>query len=296
MLRWPKEGLFTEEEKTVWHNERSNYCLDFHGDPNEAKLVVLSDGNHHMALEEALKLFVKTYPEIEHIFYATTPPAPIVKLLKFGKLRMGNFILSVKPHLFISPPDVLDKLVEEGFLQGHKPFFQNSGNVLLIKKENPKKIFGITDLLKDNIRIFFSNPQTERASYLAYYDTFKRLAEKEGYDVSFLQEESDSKILYGKNIHHREAPQAVADGAADVAIVYYHLALRYIRIFPDTFDFIPLGGTKDEPEPLTGNIISQSNIGLIDKSSLWATELFNFLLSQEVSAIYSHHGLSVTTL
>ena len=37
--------------------------------------------------------------------------------------------------------------------------------------------------------------------------------------------EGSGPIVFGERIHHREAPQALADGKADVAMVYYHLAL-----------------------------------------------------------------------
>jgi len=30
----------------------------------------------------------------------------------------------------------------------------------------------------------------------------------------------------------------VADGRADTALVFYHLGLRYQRIFPEIFDFV----------------------------------------------------------
>ena len=63
--------------------------------------------------------------------------------------------------------------------------------------------------------------------------------------MSFLSDElSGTKVEYGERIHHREAPQAIMDGRADVAIVYYHLALGYTRIFPSLFEMVPLGGVS----------------------------------------------------
>ena len=53
ILEWPQEAarLQGSDEPSFGH-AGSNLCLDFHGDPKRAGLVVFSDGNHHMALEE----------------------------------------------------------------------------------------------------------------------------------------------------------------------------------------------------------------------------------------------------
>jgi hypothetical protein len=99
------------------------------------------------------------------------------------------------------------------------------------------------------------------------------------------------RILFGKRIHHREAPQALADDRADVAIVYYHLALRYIRIFPALFEMVPLGGTAFDPRAVSGNIISLTHAGIIGDGGRWGTKFLRFLTSDKVSAVYAYHGL-----
>lgn len=292
MLVWPEETISYSGDIPKWDHARSNLCLDFHGDPLAAKLVVFSDGNHHMALMETLQHFYEKNPEVEQIFYATTPPGPVLKLLKHGNLQIGNFILSVTPHVFISPPHVLDKLVNEGYMQQHIPFMRNRGNVLLIKKGNPKNILGISDLTRKDVRLFLSNPKTETVSYKGYVDTLKGIAAREGIDLAFLSDEfADTDVVYGERIHHREAPQAIVDGRADVAIVYYHLALRYTRIFPEMFEIIPLGGTAQDPRPVPENVINLTHVGMIGDGSRWGSQFLQFLSSNIVDEIYAHHGL-----
>ena len=98
----------------------------------------------------------------------------------------------------------------------------------------------------------------------------------------------------GERIHHREAPEAVAAGRADAAIVYYHLALRYVRIFPDIFDLVPLGGTASRPEPPQENCIAAIHMALVGDGGRWGAALMEFLLSRTVAAIYARHGLRHT--
>jgi len=281
-----------DEDIPFWGHGGTNLCLDFHGDPANAALVIFSDGNHHMALAETLNLFKELFPKMADIFYATTPPGPILTLLKHGRIKMGNLVLSVKPDLFISPPQVLDTLVAQGLMSSHIPFVKNKGNVILIKKGNPKNILNVGDLERSDIKIFMSNPHTESTSYLGYEKTINSIASEIGLGESFIQKKSTaSGIVYGDVIHHREAPHAVAGSMADAAIIYYHLALYYTRIFPSVFEYIPLGGTTDLPEPYPSNSVSLTHAGLIRGHRKQGRAFFEFLQTREVAQIYAEHGL-----
>lgn len=291
-LDWPEEQAGQDSQYLHWTQQGSNICLDFHGNPAEAQLVVFSDGNHHMALMECLDLFVQQNKDLSKIFYATTPPGPIVKMLRNGGLQMGNLIISASPHVFISPPEILDNLVADKLMSDHVPFVKNQGNVLLVKKNNPKNVLTVTDVLRRDIRLFISNPDTEKASYTAYHDTLTAIAKDQIADSDFLYAKiTQGEVHFGKCIHHREAPQAVVEGSADVAVVFYHLALRYLRIFPDLFDMIPLGGSIEKPEPLPGNVVSTTHMGLIGDGGMWGQRLISFLCAKQAIEIYHHHGL-----
>jgi hypothetical protein len=290
-LDWPEEQVGGDNHFSRWFQPGSNCCLDFHGDPLNAQLVVFSDGNHHMALKDCLDLFSSQNKGLSGIFYATTPPGPLVNMLRTGGVHMGNLTIRVSPHLFISPPHVLDQLVAEGYMQTHTPFMRNRGSVLLVKKGNPKNISGVADLVEKNLRLFLSNPKTEKVSYRGYVDTLKEMAHRAGIEPSFFADAIETKIVYGQCIHHREAPQALADDRVDVAIVYYHLALRYVRIFPALFEMVPLGGTVLDPRPVSEICIGKTHAGIVGDGGSWGEKFFQFLFSQAASDIYAHHGL-----
>ena len=229
-LEWPDERA-RRDEIPVFAQYGSNVCLDFHGDPARAGLVVFSDGNHHMALGESLERLLAVNPAVEDVFYATTPPRIIVEALHAGRLRVGNLAVSVRPHLFISPLQVLEPLAEKGLLNSPVALARGRGNVLLVKAGNPKQMRGVHDLARGDITLFVSNPHTEAASYALYTEALRRLARRAGVTLPFLAGDVRG-VVYGEAIHHREAPQAVIDGRADAAIVFHHLALRYVRVFP----------------------------------------------------------------
>lgn len=290
-LNWPVE-LATGLDRPVANYEQiESLRLDLHGDPARAKLVVCSDGNHHMALEQTLQAFARLYPAVDEIFYTTTPPRIAVQIIQSGGLQIGNFRLSVTPHVFISPPQVLERLTTAGSMSKSASFMRSRGVVLLVPKDNPKRITGITDLLRNDVRLFLSNPVNESISYQIYTDCLRRLANLRGITLDFLAhppgQPNPAKLVYGESIHHREAPQIVADGRADTALVFYHLGLRYQRIFPELLDFVwPEGSLGDQSCD-----IGHFNCGLMGDGGAWGEKFYQFLFSDEVTDIYREHGL-----
>ncbi len=291
-LHWPDEAAGPAGSgSSSFVQARSNICLDFHGDPLRARLVVLSDGNHHMALREALAAFLAQHPAVDDIFYSTTPPRVALQWLSAGHVDVGNLRLSARPHVMIGPPPVLDQAVADGHMAAYRPFMCSRSVALLVRKGNPKRILGAADLLREGVKLFLSNPQTEKQSYGIYRSTLQHLAVAEGVSLGFLDHASDpadqAKLLYGEAIHHREAPQALADGRADVAAVFYHLALRYQRIFPDLFDFVqPAAWARDDQGE-----IGRADCGLVGDGGAWGGELLDFLETEAVTQIYRAHGL-----
>jgi len=291
-LVWPTELATPVTAEAKWCHAGSNLVLDFHGDPVTANLVVFSDGNHHMALEQATQSFIACHPEVKDIFYATTPPAVLVKYLEQGQLALGNLVLSQQPHIFISPPGILDKLQQLGHIQSHLAFMQSRGNVLLVCKGNPGKIHGLTDLLRDDIRLFISNPTTETASYDVYRQTLLGFADEQGIPQQDLVSrlEDTAKTVFGECIHHREAPQSLYENKADVTMLYYHLALRYTRIFPEFFEIVYLD-ELEQNKPATCNITTTYHIGLIGDGGKWGQAFVDFMQGDLVAGIYAEHGL-----
>ena len=294
-LPWPQERAGSATVAALFSHAGSNLCLDFHGDPSRAGVTVLSDGNHHMALEEALAGFVEQNPEAGEVFYTTTPPRVMVEMAQWGAVQLGNLQLAIRPDLFIGPPAVLQGLVDEQLMHSHAPFARSMGTVFLVKKGNPKKIYQVSDLLRDEVRLFLSNPDNESVSYRVYRDCLNDLAERSQIALPFLSHAHDQpdpqKLIYGERIHHREAPQAVADGRADIAIVYYHLALRYQRIFPELFDWFWPDGAFNHG----GCEHSHYHCGMGIQVNEWGKALYRHLMGAEVAAVYRRHGLETLT-
>jgi ABC-type molybdate transport system substrate-binding protein len=266
--------------------------LDFHGNPATAGLAVFSDGNHHMALEAVVRAFVEAHPDVGDVFYTTTPPAPLVDAALGNGLAVGNLHISRKPDVFIGPGPILDGLVDAGIMEGHAPFAESRGNVILVRKDNPKGIKSVADLLSDAVTLACSNPVTEKASYVVYRDTLTGLAgnKEEAEALATKISVEGAHTVHSRTIHHREVPQLLANASADAAIVYYHLALRYTRIFPDVFDMVDLGGVPDG-ERREENKVTRYHVGRVGKGNQWGSRFVSFLKSSTAQHLYEEHGL-----
>ncbi|NOY67531.1 MAG: ABC transporter substrate-binding protein [Gammaproteobacteria bacterium] len=290
-LSWPLESaLGATSDCFDWLHSGTNICLDFHGDPGSAKLTVFSDGNHHMALEACCQLFLSKNQDIIDIFYATTPPNVLATALKTGVIHLGNLTIPARPDIFISPENIMQRLKDDGFIREFVPFARSQGNVMLVRKANPKNIQGIKDLLRDDIRLFISNPVTEKASYDVYREAILGIATEQGLDTDAFTHKIDT-ATFGQRIHHRECPQSLFSDQTDVAVIYYHLALRYSRIFPEHFDLVPFNGTPDKPEFSPANITTPYFIGVVNAQGEWGESFKQFMLSEEAVALYKQHGL-----
>ncbi len=289
MLNWPDEAVSHRDAANQWHQAGSNLCLDFHGDPVNAGIVILSDGNHHMALNETVAGFVADRPKAT-VFYSTVPPSVNALILRDRQLRMGNLVLTVDPDILIGPPPFFAKLDDHSDFGAAKPFARGRGSMLLVAKDNPKGIHSILDLARDDVRLFISNPETEGVSYQGYADTLRRVAAAWDIEDDFL-DPANGRLTYGECIHHREAPTAVAEGRVDVAVVYTHLALRYCRIFPDLFERVELTPEDAEHDLLGLEGCSEALAALHKDAGSMAQKFFDYLDSRRVAEIYSYHGL-----
>jgi len=310
VLDWPYEGAqpppFSEPpvgRAGTLIVPGSNYVLDLHGDLSDAGLVVFSDGNHHMALEMACRAFLRSNPAVRDIFYATAPPGPLIAALDEGGLSIGNMSFAVKPNVFIGPSDVMKRLENSGRVGSARPFAKSRGVVLLVRKGNKRRIKAVDDLLREDVRLACSNPDTEKASFRVYSESLSALLNGAGGDGETLVRHMKGevgpgrrpRIAHSTSIHHREIPTLLASDAADVAPVYHHLALRYVRIFPDIFEFVPLAGGENAREdfvPGPEHIITTYHAAVLeDEAGEWGKKFVEFMETDEVRSIYKFHGL-----
>lgn len=248
----------------------SNTLHDFHGSLDSCDLMLSTEGNYHMALKDIWPFFLNKFREpLKNVFYSTSPPVVIAQISN-SVLQFGNLYTKCAPSVAVANKKVIDNLISMGATDGPPyPLYKDRGQVLLVKRGNPKNIKSVWDLARSDTNLVTPNFKLESGAFGTYSDAIYNIASNDlsppaGTNAEKLFSQlfngasgNPNKWLQGSRIHHRDEPWSVAYGKADVAVIYYHLGLLAKQTFPDTFDIIPLGGTVENPAPLAGSSIGE---------------------------------------
>ncbi len=293
-LPWPPElpGALLPGA-TLYVSERSNTVLDFHGSVQDPDLVIFMAGNQYRVFPDLLSAFrewVKRQPgyrdlKVERIFYPTTPPGRLIDAMESGQLVLGNFWIDVQPEklwpdVFMTGARQQLRLLNAHYIEGWSVFARNRGTVLLVRAGNPKGIRGVSDLLRDDVRVAISSPTREPASFESYSNTLRAQA---GARFPDLLLKKPSTILPAI-VHHRENPQFIYDGRADVAPMYYHFGDYLKTRLPRDFDYVPL-----PPEGNFRDALAISTIRNVQHKAA-AAAWVEFIQSDAAAAVYTRHG------
>jgi len=303
LLAWPRDFNAAKPDLS---EPTSNRIYDLHLQLNNCEdmdLIVSTSGNYHMALTDFwYNTLLKEHP-IKNWYFSTSPPISVDQASN-STLNFGNVGLNCMPHIAVGPKGIMDSLRQAGLTVGMPiPIFTNRGNVLLVKKGNPKGINSLYDLAQPNVTLATSNPYSEPGSFGNYATSIFQMAlQDRGQEAAqklftTLFGANTNKWVVGKRIHHREVPHLVYTGQADVGIVFYHLARYFKNTFPNQFDIIPLGGTIQNPAPMPGNKIAKLyavkiNTPLTEKQEFNRTLLLTLLHSESFHKILLKHYIN----
>lgn len=260
---------------------RANVLDDWHmqTDPDGWDLLVSTAGNFHRFLNAFNRqVYLPANPVVAdgQWGYSTSPPISIQQLDNGGRLSFGNMEIRGVPMVVMGPGGIMNAVVAGGYDDGPRGrILSNFGNVLLVRAGNPKNIQDIFDLERGGVRVVTSNPVTEPGSFGNYSSSIFHIAFRqiEAATGDIARAERAASRLYnrvfnppnnqhtkkwvvGDRIHHRDVPQTLADGDADVGPMFYHLARTAIEANPGMFEIVPLGGTVENPEPVLGNRVA----------------------------------------
>ena len=221
-----------------------------------ASLVIFTEGNHLMVLLSddivgAFPSWARSQPgyadlDVGNIVVVTVPQPVVVQMIRAGGIALGNLTLDVSrksgfyPDIVMAGPNPLRQLRKLGVIERQARFFsKNLGPALLVRKGNPLGIHGLADVARTGARTALPDAQEAdaRARYRASLDG---LIGHSGADAFFAAEAPPFRGRIG--IVHRDLPEMIARGYADVALTQYHLISYWTRIFPDHFELVPISG------------------------------------------------------
>ena len=218
-------------------------------------LVIFTEGNHLMVLSSAdivgaFPSWAKSQPQyanldLTNVILVTLPQPILVQMIRTGGVALGNLTLDVSrisgfyPDILMGYPEPLRQLHQMGVVEPQARFFcKNRGVALLVRKGNPLGIHHLADVLRTGTRIALPDTGDVRAKCLA---AAEELLGKPAPDALVAAESNFPGRL---GIMHRDLPEMVARGYADVAFTWYHLVSYWARIFPNHFEFVAVPGAE----------------------------------------------------
>jgi len=222
-------------------------------------LVIFTEGNHLMVLLSddimgAFPSWAKLQPQyadldLDNIVVVTLPQPAVVQMIRTGGIALGNLVLDVSrksgfyPDIVMAGPEPLRQVRKLGAIEPQARFFsRNRGFALLVRKGNPLGIQDLVDVARSGGRIALPEAASEPEARARYRAAVDDLIGKPAADALFAAEAPNFPGRIG--IVHRDLPEMVARGYADVALTQYHLISYWTRIFPNHFALVPVSGAE----------------------------------------------------
>src|SRR5215467_212062 len=159
-------------------------------------------------------------------------------------MALGNLILEFTrvsgfyPDVVMGGPAPLKALRKLGILEPQAKFFScNRGRALLVRKGDPLDIRELADVARTGARVAQAD-SVEAGARAGNRAAIEALIGKAAADAFFANEVEHFAGRLG--ITHRDVPEMIARGYADVGLTQYHLISYWVRTFPNHFELVPI--------------------------------------------------------
>jgi ABC-type molybdate transport system substrate-binding protein len=257
------------------------------GDSYTADLVMYLAGNQFMVMEELIRDFQNGHPEIETIYVETIPPGQILngQLLQQGEINGKK--TAMNPDIFASVNiNHLKKMKAEGKMDQYAIYIHNKLE-LMIAAGNPRQIKGVEDLGRDDLVQSHPNPLTEGIFKFYGSAMLKDLGLYEkvtgGQECKSCWAVPDKTWFTSR--HHRETPDRIESGEADVGIVWT-TEVVHAKALGRPIDGVPI------PPPYNQQDKVNYAIGVVNtgRNPENAERFLQYLATDQAQAIYERYG------
>jgi ABC-type molybdate transport system substrate-binding protein len=244
-------------------------------------------GNQFMVMEELIEDFLNKNPAIESVYVETIPPGQILKgqLLQQGEIDGQQ--TAMNPDIFASVNiNHLKKMHAQGKMNDYAIYIHNKLE-LMVAQGNPRDIKGPEDLGRDDLLQSHPNPLTEGIFKFYGSEMLKDLGLYE--KVTGGQECRSCWAVEGKtwftSRHHRETPDRIEAGEADVGIVWT-TEVTHAKAQGRPLDGVPI------PAPYNKQNKVNYAVGILTagRNQENALTFISYLGTDQAQAIYEKYG------
>ena len=198
---------------------------DFHGSPDDPKLVLYVGGNYFFAMAPLVKAFEAEHPEYKgRLFWETIPPGLLVEQIKAGgTITVGNMTFTVHPDAYFAGFKKVEALVKDGLLEGPAVPYATNTLTIMVPAGNPAGVNGLADLGKPGIKLAMPNPAFEGIAR-QIKASLKKAGGEALSDAVYDAKVKDGSALL-THIHHRQTPLFLMQGLVQAGVTWQSEAL-----------------------------------------------------------------------
>ncbi len=187
---------------------------------SKASLVLWLAGNQFFAMDDVVQAFQKNHPGTT-VGLITLPPGLLLQAIKTGGWIYGDTAYRGLPDVYASVNlGHLKQLKTAGIMESYMVYMHNELQIM-VAKNNPKKITGIKDLVREDVRTSMPNPINE--GIMQFY--IRQVLERHGLWQAISGGKECVSCQTTKNnwftaVHHRETPDRIKAGQTDAGVVW----------------------------------------------------------------------------
>jgi hypothetical protein len=263
-------------------------------------LAIFTEGNHFPALLgggviDVFRTWARSRPNdaalpLDNIVVVTLPQPMIVAMLSGHGISFGNLTLDVDrtggfyPDIVMAGAAPLKTLHRMSILETEARLFaRNRGPALVIAAGNPRGLNRLDDITREDIRIVMAS-ESEPGARNQYVSSLQELLGKQRTQAVLARETVTFPGRLG--IQHRDIPQAIAAGHADVGIIFHHLAQYYAAAYPQICGMIAVPGAARY-----SSTIALARV--VDPLRAPAAEAFSRFFFEIARDLYPRHGFAM---
>lgn len=251
----------------------------------DAGLILWLAGNQFFAMDDVVRAFQAKNPGTS-VGLITLPPGLILGAIEKGGWRYNGRDYPGLPDVYASVNLGHLKKLKQAGLMTHYATYMHNEMVLMVAKGNPKRIRGIADVRRADVRTSMPNPVNE--GIMQFYG--RKVLERHG----LWQHVSAGKECFScqttpnnwfTSVHHRETPDRILAGQSDTGIVWITEAIEAQR------DGKAIEAVKLPPEDSLRDEVLYA-IGALTNSrhGAAAQRYLAFLATPEAKAAYAKYG------
>ena len=196
---------------------------------SDADLVLWVAGNQFFAMDEVVGAFQKTHPGVT-VGLITLPPGLILSAIQGGGWVYNGKEYRGAPDIYASVNlGHLRQLKAAGLMSQYAIYMHNELQIM-VARGNPKRITGIDDLVRADVRTSLPNPVNE--GIMQFYA--RKVLERHGIWPQIANGREcvacqTTERNWFTAVHHRETPERIRDNKSDAGIVWQTEVMEALR-------------------------------------------------------------------